>query len=93
MAEDLKNPKNTCPAGWRLPSKSAWEDLKKDLNEMDAKLKAKIGWKMQGKWLAVTDIGVDTSVYYVVINSGFKGINKIDSVEAANLSYSLHSEH
>jgi len=86
MAEDLKPPKNTCPAGWHLPSKSAWEDLKKELSEADAKFKAKIKWKIQGKWLAATDIGVDTTVHYAVINSGFKGINKIDNIESANLS-------
>jgi len=83
MAEDLRKTQTTCPAGWRLPSKSAWEDLKKELSEADAKLKAKIGWNIQGKWLAATDIGVDTTVYYAVINSGFKGINKIDSIESA----------
>jgi len=86
MAEDLKSQKNTCPAGWRLPSKSAWEDLKKDLGEADAKLKAKIGWKTQGKWLAATDIGVDTTVHYVVVNSGFGGINKLNEIESANLA-------
>ena len=86
MAEDLKDPQKACPAGWRLPSKSAWEDLKKEISEADAKLKAKIGWNTHGKWLAATNIGVDTIVYYVVINSGFGGINKIEDVEFANLA-------
>jgi hypothetical protein len=86
MAEDLKNLNNTCPSGWRLPSKSAWEDLKKEISEADAKLKAKIGWSTHGKWLAATNIGVDTTVYYAVINSGFGGINKINDVESANLA-------
>jgi len=86
MAEDLKNPKNACPIGWSLPSKSAWEDLKKEISEADAKLKAKIGWNTQGKWLAATNIGVDTIVYYAVINSGFGGINKLNNVETANLA-------
>jgi len=86
MAEDLKNPKNTCPIGWSLPSKSAWEDLKKEISEADTKLKAKIGWNTQGKWLAATSIGVDTIVYYAVINSGFGGINKLNNVETANLA-------
>jgi len=86
MAEDLKDPKNACPAGWRLPSKSAWEDLKKEISEADAKLKAKIGWNTHGKWLAATNIGTDTIVYYTVINSGFGGINKLENVESANLA-------
>ncbi|MDR2582557.1 MAG: hypothetical protein LBC75_03660 [Fibromonadaceae bacterium] len=96
MAEDLNYKKSklfnfdsvqkACPSGWRLPSKSAWEDLKKEISEMDAKLKAKIGWGTQGKWWAATNIGVDTIVYYVVLNSGFGGINKLDNVETANFA-------
>jgi uncharacterized protein (TIGR02145 family) len=82
---DFENLKNACPAGWRLPSKSAWEDLKKEISEADAKLKAKIGWNTQGKWWAATSIGVDTVIYYMVINSGFKGINKISDIESANM--------
>jgi len=96
MAEDLNYKKSklfnfdsvqkACPSGWRLPSKSAWEDLKKEISEADAKLKAKIGWGTQGKWWAATNIGVDTIVYYVVLNSGFGGINKLDNVETANFA-------
>ena len=96
MAEDLNYKKSklfnfdsvqkACPAGWRLPSKSAWEDLKKEISGMDPKLKAKIGWGTQGKWWAVTSSSVDSLVYYVVINSGFGGINKLDNVESANLA-------
>jgi len=96
MAEDLNYKKNrlfnfdsvqkACPAGWRLPSKSAWEDLKKELSEMDPKLKAKIGLSTQGKWWAVTSSSVDSVVYYAVINSGFGGINKLNDVESVNLA-------
>jgi uncharacterized protein (TIGR02145 family) len=83
---NLEEAQNACPAGWRLPSKSAWEDLKKEISEADAKLKAKIGWNTQGKWWAVANIGVDTTVYYAVINSGFKGINKLDNAGTVNMS-------
>jgi len=83
---DFENLKTACPAGWRLPSKSAWEDLKKEISEADAKLKAKIGWNTQGKWWAATNISIDSTVYYVVVNSGFKSINKLDNLESANLS-------
>ncbi|MCL2206938.1 MAG: hypothetical protein FWB90_02455 [Fibromonadales bacterium] len=85
MAEDL-NLQSTCPAGWRLPSKSAWEDLKKELSEADAKLKAKIGWNTQGKWLAATSIGMDTIAYYTVVNSGFGGINNLNNIASVNLA-------
>ncbi|MCL2282094.1 MAG: hypothetical protein FWC26_02125 [Fibromonadales bacterium] len=83
---DFEKLQGACPAGWRLPSKSAWEDLKKELSEADAKLKAKIGWSTQGKWWAATDIGTDTTVYYTVVNSGFGSINQIKDVKSANLS-------
>jgi uncharacterized protein (TIGR02145 family) len=96
MAEDLnynkskhykfKDLQDACPAGWRLPSKSAWEDLKKELSDADAKLRAKIGWSTQGKWWAATSSGVDSIVYYTVINSGFGNINKLTDVESANLA-------
>ncbi len=95
MAEDLnykgklynfENVKNACPAGWRLPSNSAWEDLKKEISAADAKLKSQIGWTTQGKWWAATSSGPDTTVYYVVINSGFGGINRLDNVKSANFS-------
>jgi uncharacterized protein (TIGR02145 family) len=82
---DFENVQKACPNGWRLPSKSAWEDLKKEISEADAKLKAKIGWPTQGKWWAVTNIGVDTTVYYTVVNSGFGSINKLNDVESASL--------
>jgi len=83
---DFENLQNACPAGWRLPSKSAWEDLKKEISEADAKLKAKIGWNTQGRWWAATDIGVDTTVYYVVINSGFGNINQLNDLNSVNLA-------
>ena len=98
MAENLNYNKNrlfsfdslkkACPAGWRLPSKSAWEDLKKEISEADAKLKAKIGWNTQGKWWAATNNSIDSTVYYVVLNSGFGGINKLekDNIETANFA-------
>jgi uncharacterized protein (TIGR02145 family) len=95
MAEDLNYKKKlysfsdlqeACPAGWRLPSKSAWEDLKKELSQADAKLKSKIGWSTQGKWWATTSSGIDSAVYYVVINSGFGNIDKLNDVKSANLS-------
>jgi len=96
MAENLNYNKNklfnfdsvqkACPAGWRLPSKSAWEDLKKEISEMEPKLKAKIGWGIQGKWWAATNNSVDSLVYYVVINSGFGGINKLNDFETANFA-------
>jgi len=96
MAEDLNYNKTklynfedvqkACPAGWRLPSKSAWEDLKKELSETDAKLKAKIGWNTQGKWWAATSSSVDSTVYYTVVNSGFGSINKINDLGTANLA-------
>jgi len=75
-----------CPAGWRLPSKSAWEDLKKELGEVDAKLKAKIGWNIKGKWWAATSSGADSMTYYTVVNSGFGSINQITNLEATNLA-------
>jgi uncharacterized protein (TIGR02145 family) len=83
---DFESLKNACPKGWGLPSKSAWEDLKKEISEADAKLKAKIGWSTQGKWWAATNTSVDTTVYYMVVNSGFNSINKLDKPESANLS-------
>jgi uncharacterized protein (TIGR02145 family) len=83
---NFESVKNACPAGWRLPSKSAWEDLKKEISEADAKLKAQIGWSTQGRWWAATSVGIDSTVYYVTINSGFGGINKLDKPESANLS-------
>jgi len=83
---DFEGIKNACPAGWRLPSSSAWEDLKKEISAADAKLKSQIGWATQGKWWAATDNGIDTTVYYVVVNSGFGGINKLNDVKSANLS-------
>ncbi|MDR3001167.1 MAG: hypothetical protein LBU89_07875 [Fibromonadaceae bacterium] len=98
MAEDLnfKSPKGklysfgnvqkACPAGWRLPSKSAWEDLKKEISEADAKLKAQIGWSTQGRWWAVTNSGVNAPVYYTVVNSGFGGINELKDPKSANLA-------
>ena len=86
MAEDLKNAQKTCPSGWRLPSKSAWEDLNKEISEADAKRKAQIGWNAQGRWLAATDIGTDTTVYYTVVNSGFGGINELKDAKSANLA-------
>jgi uncharacterized protein (TIGR02145 family) len=95
MAENLnykrklysfKDLQEACPTGWRLPSKSAWEDLKKELSEADAKLKSKIGWSTQGKWWAVTSSGVDSTVHYIVINSGFGNIDKLNNVKSANLS-------
>jgi len=96
MAEDLNYKKNrlfnfdsvqkACPYGWRLPSKNAWEDLKKELSDIDPKLKAKIGLNTQGKWWAVTSSSPDSVVYYVVVNSGFGGINKLDNVETANFA-------
>ncbi len=81
---NLENVKNACPTGWRLPSNSAWEDLKKEISEADAKLKSQIGWATQGKWWAATNIGIDTTVYYVVVNSGFGGINRLDNFKSAN---------
>jgi uncharacterized protein (TIGR02145 family) len=81
---DFESVKNACPAGWRLPSNSAWEDLKKEISAADAKLKSQIGWATQGKWWAATSSGIDTIVYYVVINSGFGGINKLDNAKPAN---------
>ncbi|MCL2260714.1 MAG: hypothetical protein FWC15_05075 [Fibromonadales bacterium] len=83
---DFENLQNACPAGWRLPSKSAWEDLKKEISEADAKLKAQIGWNTQGRWWAATDIGTDTTVYYTVVNSGFGGINELKNASSANLA-------
>ncbi|MDR1812952.1 MAG: hypothetical protein LBQ87_09010 [Candidatus Fibromonas sp.] len=83
---DFESVKNACPAGWRLPSTSTWEDLRKELSAADAKLKSQIGWPTQGKWWAATDIGPDTTVYYSVINSGFKGINKLDNSSSASFS-------
>ena len=83
---DFENVQNACPAGWRLPSKSAWEDLKKEISEADAKLKARIGWNTQGRWWAATDIGVDTTAYYVVVNSGFGGINEIKNLSSVNMA-------
>jgi len=53
MAEDLSSKQSACPAGWRLPSKSAWEDL------------AKTGWNAKGKWLATANDGADTITYAV----------------------------
>jgi uncharacterized protein (TIGR02145 family) len=82
----FENLQNACPAGWRLPSKSAWEDLKKEISEADAKLKAKIGWSNQGKWWAATSSSLDSIIYYTVINSGFGGINKLDDVDSVSLS-------
>ena len=96
MAEDLNlnraklynfsDVQNACPKGWRLPSKSAWEDLKKELSEADAKQKAKIGWNIYGKWWAATNSSVDSTAYHMVINSGFGSINKLPDVESANLA-------
>jgi len=83
---DFESIKDACPAGWRLPSNSAWEDLKKEISAADAKLKSQIGWATQGKWWAATDVGTDTTVYYVAINSGFKGINKLDNVNSSSFS-------
>jgi uncharacterized protein (TIGR02145 family) len=83
---DFESVKDACPAGWRLPSTSTWEDLRKELSAADAKLKSQIGWPTQGKWWAATAIGPDTTVYYAVINSGFKGINKLDDVNSVNFS-------
>ncbi|MDR0515811.1 MAG: hypothetical protein LBH25_02060 [Fibromonadaceae bacterium] len=82
---DFESAQNACPVGWRLPSKSAWEDLKKEISEADAKLKAKIGWSTQGKWWAATSIGIETTAYYTVVNSGFGSINQLSNVESANL--------
>ncbi|MCL2101947.1 MAG: hypothetical protein FWH22_09585 [Fibromonadales bacterium] len=78
--------KNACPAGWHLPSNSAWEDLKKEINDADAKLKSQIGWNTQGKWWAATSSGANSTDYYVVVNSGFGGINKLDNVKTANFA-------
>jgi len=83
---DFESVKDACPAGWRLPSSSAWEDLKKEISAADAKLKSQIGWATKGKWWAATSIGTDTTVYYVVVNSGFGGINKLDEAKPANLA-------
>jgi len=83
---DFENVQSACPVGWLLPSKSAWEDLKKEISEANAKLKAKIGWRTQGRWWAATNIGVDTTAYYVAVNSGFGGVNNLNNVKSANLA-------
>jgi len=75
-----------CPKGWQLPSKSAWEELKKELSEADPKLKAKIGWNINGKWWAATRSSTDSLTYYTVVNSGFGSINQLTDVESASLA-------